>query len=48
VRIHAISLIFGVIGSTNLTLVVNGLSVALPRMDSLALLAVMLFVAGFG
>jgi NADH-quinone oxidoreductase subunit N len=46
--VYAISLTFGVTGSTNLTLVANGLGSALPKMEPLALLAVMLFIAGFG
>jgi NADH-quinone oxidoreductase subunit N len=46
--IYAISLIFGVTGTTNIYLVAKGLGVALPKLDPLALLAMVLFVAGFG
>jgi len=46
--IYAISLIFGITGSTNLYVVANGLGAALPKLDPLALLAMMLFIAGFG
>jgi len=46
--IYGISLIFGVTGSTNLSLVASGMQSALPKLDPLALLAVMLFIAGFG
>jgi proton-translocating NADH-quinone oxidoreductase chain N len=46
--IYAISLTFGLTGSTNLYVVANALNAALPKLDPLALLAVMLFIAGFG
>jgi proton-translocating NADH-quinone oxidoreductase chain N len=46
--IYAISLTFGVTGTTNLYLVAQGMSVALPKLDPLALLAMALFIAGFG
>ena len=46
--IYAISLTFGITGSTNIYVVANGLGVALPKLEPLALLAMMLFVAGFG
>jgi proton-translocating NADH-quinone oxidoreductase chain N len=46
--IYAISLTFGITGTTNLYAVANALSIALPKLDPLALLAMVLFVAGFG
>ncbi len=46
--VYAISLTFGITGSTNIYLVARGLGVALPKLNPLALLAMMLFVAGFG
>jgi proton-translocating NADH-quinone oxidoreductase chain N len=46
--IYAISLVFGITGTTNIYAVAAALSTALPKMDPLALLAMMLFVAGFG
>jgi proton-translocating NADH-quinone oxidoreductase chain N len=46
--IYAISLTFGITGTTNIYAVANALSTALPKLDPLALLAMMLFVAGFG
>ena len=46
--VYAISLTFGITGSTNIYLVAQGLGVALPKLNPLALLAMMLFVAGFG
>jgi len=46
--IYAISLTFGITGSTNLLVVANALGVVLPKLDPLALLAMMLFIAGFG
>jgi len=46
--VYAISLTFGITGSTNIYLVAQGLGVALPKLDPLALLAMVLFVAGFG
>jgi len=46
--IYAISLTFGIAGSTNLYVVANALGVAVPNLEPLALLALMLFIAGFG
>jgi NADH-quinone oxidoreductase subunit N len=46
--VYAISLTFGITGSTNIYLVAQGLGVALPKLDPLALLAMVLFVSGFG
>ena len=46
--IYAISLTFGITGTTNIALVAAGMSVALPALNPLALLAMVLFVAGFG
>ena len=46
--IYAISLTFGITGSTNLFVVANTLGMILPKFDPLALLALMLFIAGFG
>ena len=46
--IYAISLTFGITGSTNLFVVANTLGMVLPKFDPLALLALMLFIAGFG
>ncbi len=46
--IYAISLTFGITGSTNLFVVANLLGAALPKLDPLALLALMLYIAGFG
>ena len=46
--IYGISLTFGITGSTNLSLVASGMQSALPRLNPLALLAAMLFIAGFG
>jgi len=46
--IYGISLTFGITGTTNLYLVARGLGVALPKLNPLALLAMVLFIAGFG
>ncbi len=46
--VYAISLIFGVTGSTNLVAIANSLSTVTPDTRSFALLAIVLFVAGFG
>jgi proton-translocating NADH-quinone oxidoreductase chain N len=46
--IYAISLTFGITGTTNIALVAQGMGVALPKLNPLALLAMVLFVAGFG
>lgn len=46
--VYAISLVFGMTGTTNIYAVAAGLSAALPKLDPLGLLAMVLFVAGFG
>lgn len=46
--IYAISLTFGITGTTNIYAVAQVLSTALPKLDPLALLAMVLFIAGFG
>jgi proton-translocating NADH-quinone oxidoreductase chain N len=46
--IYAISLTFGITGTTNIYLVAQEFGVVLPKLDPLALLAMVLFVAGFG
>jgi NADH-quinone oxidoreductase subunit N len=46
--VYAISLTFGITGTTNIVLVEQGLGAALPKLSPLALLAMVLFVAGFG
>jgi proton-translocating NADH-quinone oxidoreductase chain N len=46
--VYAISLTFGITGTTNMYAVAAGLSTALPKLDPLALLATVLFIAGFG
>src|SRR3990170_506947 len=46
--IYAISLTFGITGTTNIYAVGKALSVAIPKPDPLALLATVLFIAGFG
>ncbi|HKM74788.1 MAG TPA: NADH-quinone oxidoreductase subunit N [Candidatus Bathyarchaeia archaeon] len=46
--IYGISLTFGITGSTNLYVVASGLGMALPKLEPLALLAMVLFIAGFG
>lgn len=46
--IYGISLTFGITGTTNLYVVAKALGVALPKLDPLALLAMVLFIAGFG
>ncbi len=46
--IYAISLTFGITGTTNLYAVANAMSTALPKLDPIAMLAMVLFVAGFG
>ncbi len=46
--VYAISLTFGITGSTNLYSVANGLGSAIPTLNPLALLAMVLFIAGFG
>jgi NADH-quinone oxidoreductase subunit N len=46
--VYAISLTFGITGSTNLYVVAKALGPALPGLNPLALLAMVLFIAGFG
>jgi NADH-quinone oxidoreductase subunit N len=46
--IYAISLIFGITGTTNIYGVAEGLQTVLPKLDPIALLAMVLFIAGFG
>ena len=46
--IYAISLTFGITGTTNIYAVATALTAALPKLDPIALLATVLFVAGFG
>ena len=46
--VYAISLIFGVTGSTNLQAIATSLGTLTPDTKSFALLAIVLFVAGFG
>lgn len=46
--VYAISLTFGITGTTNIYAVANGLGAALPKMNPIALLATVLFIAGFG
>jgi len=46
--VYAISLTFGITGTTNIYAVSKALSTVLPKLDPLALLAMMLFIAGFG
>jgi NADH-quinone oxidoreductase subunit N len=46
--IYAISLTFGIAGSTNIYAVATAMSTALPKLEPLALLAMVLFIAGFG
>jgi proton-translocating NADH-quinone oxidoreductase chain N len=46
--VYAISLTFGITGTTNMYAVAQGLGAVLPRLDPLALLAMVLFIAGFG
>lgn len=46
--VYAISLTFGITGTTNIYAVARSLSIVLPKLDPLALLAMVLFVAGFG
>jgi proton-translocating NADH-quinone oxidoreductase chain N len=46
--IYAISLTFGITGTTNIYAVARALSTILPKLDPLALLAMVLFIAGFG
>lgn len=46
--IYGISLTFGITGTTNIYAVGKALGVALPKLNPLALLAMVLFTAGFG
>ncbi len=46
--VYAISLTFGITGTTNIYAVATALSAALPKLDPIALLAMVLFIAGFG
>jgi proton-translocating NADH-quinone oxidoreductase chain N len=46
--IYAISITFGITGTTNIYAVAQALSTTVPKLDPLALLAMVLFVAGFG
>jgi len=46
--IYAISLVFGITGTTNIYLVAQGMQTVLPKLNPIALLAMMLFIAGFG
>ena len=46
--VYAISIVFGITGTTNMYGVAQGLQTVLPKLDPLALLAMVLFIAGFG
>jgi NADH-quinone oxidoreductase subunit N len=46
--IYAISLVFGITGTTNIYGVAEGLQTVLPKLNPIALLAMVLFIAGFG
>jgi NADH-quinone oxidoreductase subunit N len=46
--IYAISLVFGITGTTNIYGVAQGLQNVLPKLNPIALLAMVLFIAGFG
>jgi len=46
--VYAISLVFGITGTTNMYAVAQQLQVVLPKLNPLALLAMVLFIAGFG
>ena len=46
--VYAISLTFGITGTTNIYAVANGLGAALPKLNPIAMLAMVLFIAGFG
>ncbi len=46
--IYAISIVFGITGTTNMYGVAQGLQTVLPQLNPLALLAMVLFIAGFG
>jgi len=46
--IYAISLVFGITGTTSFYGVAQGMETVLPKLNPIALLAMVLFVAGFG
>jgi len=46
--IYAISLVFGITGTTNIYAVAQDMQTVLPALNPIALLAMMLFIAGFG
>jgi NADH-quinone oxidoreductase subunit N len=46
--VYAISLTFGITGTTNINAVALALSTVLPQLNPIALLAMVLFIAGFG
>jgi len=46
--IYAISLVYGITGTTNIYLVAQAMQTALPQLNAIALLAMVLFIAGFG
>jgi NADH-quinone oxidoreductase subunit N len=46
--IYAISLVFGITGTTNIYTVAQDMQTVLPALNPIALLAMMLFIAGFG
>jgi NADH-quinone oxidoreductase subunit N len=46
--IYAISLVFGITGTTSIYGVAQGMESVLPKLNPIALLAMVLFVAGFG
>jgi len=46
--VYAISLTFGITGTTNLYAVAKALNTVLPQLNPIALLAMVLFIAGFG
>jgi len=46
--VYAISLVFGITGTTNIYIVAKVMQTALPQLNAIALLAMMLFIAGFG
>lgn len=46
--IYAISLVFGITGTTNMYVVAQVMQTVLPQLNPIALLAMVLFIAGFG
>jgi NADH-quinone oxidoreductase subunit N len=46
--IYAISLVFGITGTTNIYAVARVMQTVLPQLNAIALLAMVLFIAGFG